>query len=95
MRATPEALSLVGAKQRGKERVSIMPMMGVVRTKPKRAVMKRDMELARTIMLRLEAVPENSHLANPPEDLDLPDLSLPETTSDSIGGAGHQGCALE
>jgi len=50
-----------------------MPMIGVVRAHPHRAVMKRDMELARTIMLRLEAIPENSCLSAPAEDLGLTD----------------------
>ena len=48
-------------------------MIGVVRAHPHRAVMKRDMELARTIMLRLEAIPENSCLSAPAEDLGLTD----------------------
>jgi hypothetical protein len=53
-------------------------MLAAVGAKPLRSVMKRDMELARTIMLRLEAVPENSHLSNRPEDLRLLERSAAE-----------------
>jgi hypothetical protein len=40
--------------------------------------MKRDMDLIRDILLKLEEVPENSYLSNPPEDLDLQEHSFEE-----------------